>query len=211
MFLLDTDRIPSKVKTFECELISLELEERIIKYKFEPVVVIKNIRQCCKIKKSKEEKKGHDEFKNPDSIIKKKQIKPISIPQSSDDYLEEEEIIFSQDVLTNKSNKTNISTNNSSIACVNQNFSESKNLNQAIKEKRFNKNDYKDIADIKDYDDYTESNHKNNDSFILRNTYKKIVFEFKNFPEFVEIGNEVVINEPFMKAYGRVTALEPQT
>jgi GTPase len=52
MCLLDINSsIPMAIKSFQAEISSIDGSSKMVKYKYEPVVTIKHIRQTCKIKK----------------------------------------------------------------------------------------------------------------------------------------------------------------
>jgi GTPase len=202
MVLLDISAKPRAIRKFECEILSLEQEERFIKYKFEPLVTINNIRQCCKIKKQ-------------DSNLmttNQQSIRGLIItPNVSDN----EEVQISNDQnLSFKNLKSTVSTTNSSFI-GNSNLS---NLNNNSNECSFSKQkqslkpNY--FKDTKTYDDDKNDSFKgkvskSNDGFNLSNTKKfKVTFEFKNFPEYVEVGNHLIVNEPYMKAFGYISRLQ---
>lgn len=88
MVLLSINCKPYSCKIFECEISSIiDTDPKKISYKSEPLVNIKNIRQCCRIKKPKDLNGSNVE----ESIIfSAKKQKPISIPQSSDNDIDED-------------------------------------------------------------------------------------------------------------------------
>ena len=198
MVLLDITAKPRAIRKFECEILSLEQEEKFIKFKFEPLVTINNIRQCCKIKKQ-----------DP-SIIDSNQPNMsglIITPAVSDN----EEIQISNDKNSLFKNlKSSVSTTNSSFI-GNSNQSNSNDLS-FTKTKQNSKPNY--FKDSKTYDDDKHDSFKgkiskSNDGFLLSNTKKfKVTFEFKNFPEYVEVGNHLIVNEPYMKAFGYISRLQ---
>ncbi len=56
MVLLDEDTPPSPVRVFEAEMWTIDSTTKVIKYKYQPVLNIKHIRQGCKIRNLKENK-----------------------------------------------------------------------------------------------------------------------------------------------------------
>lgn len=109
MVLLSLNSKPYSCKIFECEISSiLNNEPTKISYKSEPLVNIKNIRQCCRIKKPKD----LNGSKIEESVIfSAKKQKPISIPQSSDNDVDEDFV----DKLSY--NKSGLETNINSMNC----------------------------------------------------------------------------------------------
>lgn len=158
MVLLDLAVKPRQVKTFECELYSLDSQEKQIKYKYEPVVNIRNIRHCCKIKKPFEKK-------------------------SQQNTEEEEKIRFGEDCMSKFRTSPSASTLNSSSY---------NNLNAHYQ-----------------ISEYNGQPSCSKDSFMLKENNKVTVkFEFKNFTEYIEEGDVVIVNEPYMRAYGIITKCE---
>lgn len=135
MVLLDLNSTPYAVKVFECELWSLDSDERLVKYKYEPIVTINNVRQCCRFKKSSME---------------------ISKSTIDDD---DDTDIFEKSHLSARTKK-----------------------------------------------------RKADDFFIIYNKIKTVVqMEFKNYPEYITIGNHIIVNEASLKAFGYVTNIISQT
>lgn len=158
MVLLDLALKPRQVKSFECELYSLDNQEKQIKYKYEPVVNIRNIRHCCKLKKPTEKK---------------------SLQKTE----EEEKIRFGEDCFSKYRTSPSTSTLNSSSY---NNF-----------------NAYHQISE------YNGQQSCSKDSFILKENSKATVkFEFKNFTEYIEEGDIIIVNEPYMRAFGIITKCE---
>lgn len=144
MVLLDMANKPIAVRSFECELLSLDLTKEI-KYKFEPVVNINNIRQCCKF------------IKPP-----KKDKHKLSM---NEEYEEE-----------NISDKLSLFISSPSTSTLNTSSCKAK------------------------------TKVKSNEGFLLSDDHsQKVKLEFKNFSEYVEVGDYIVINEPYMKAFGRIS------
>ncbi len=54
MVLLDINSIPSSVRMFEAELWAIDGSAKIVKYKYQPVLNIKHIRQGCRLKNKSE-------------------------------------------------------------------------------------------------------------------------------------------------------------
>jgi hypothetical protein len=201
MVLIDISSKPRAIRKFECEILSLEQEERLIKYKFEPLVTINNIRQCCKIKKQEQNITDPNQPNISGLII---------TPTVSDN----EEIQISNDKSSLFKNlKSTVSTTNSSFM-ANSNISNSNMIDDVsfAKIKHSSKPNY--FKDSKKYDDDKNDSFKgkiskSNDGFHLSNTKKfKVTFEFKNFPEYVEVGNHLIVNEPYMKAFGYISRLQ---
>ncbi len=145
MVLLDLKNKPLAIRTFECELISLDITKEI-KYKYEPVVNINNIRQCCK-------------FRKPPKKDKQK--------LSMNEEYEEENI----------SDKLSLFISSPSTSTLNTSS----------------------CTKIK-------SKIKSNEGFLLSEEHsEKVKLEFKNFSEYVEVGDYIIINEPYMKAFGRIS------
>jgi GTPase len=86
MCLIDLDESPVASKVFEAEIWSADNNKKVVKFKSEPVVTIKHIRQICKLKKLEGTKISKDdgfvispderitiifEFKNYPEYIKK--------------------------------------------------------------------------------------------------------------------------------------------
>lgn len=205
MVLLDITSKPKSTRSFECEIVSLESTERSIKYKFEPLLIINNIRQCCKIRKLNIEENASALNENKHSKNKPLTLTP-SISDSDDPF----------DSFSTFGAKRNVgieSTINSSHIGTTSFVSESTNLNkntlnQNSKPHYFK--DYKKNSDASDKDiSYKSKVTKANDGFVISNTKKVIVnFEFKNFPEYVETNTHVIINEPYMKAIGFIRKLK---
>ena len=152
MVLLDINERPLAFRTFECELTALELIDKEIKYKYEPVVIMNNIRQCCKIKKANIMQNVKTNFLN-----------------------DEEEFYFNNDFKLNALSSPSTSTLNTSTT-----------------------------AKIKN-----SMNNKHNEGFYLSEDTPKIIkLEFKNFPEHIQVGDYLVINEPYMKAFGIISKCE---
>ena len=132
MTILDIETLPSATNIFEVELTSLENEIKIIKYKYEPVITIRHIRQACKIKIDNE------------SLSK--------IDNKFNDFLEE---------------------------------------------------DFDEKPTIKKINRRKHNSHKQNEDFII---YPKqpirLILQFKNFPEFINIGDNVIINDNLLRAFG---------
>jgi GTPase len=67
MCLIDLNESPVASKVFEAEIWSTDNSKKVIKFKSEPVVTIKHIRQICKLKRpvskfETKQKKKDDEF-----------------------------------------------------------------------------------------------------------------------------------------------------
>lgn len=201
MVLLDITAKPRAIRKFECEILGLEQEERFIKFKFEPLVTINNIRQCCKIKKQ-----------DPNLIDN---CQPslsglIITPTVSDN--EEIQITSDKNMMFNNLKSSVSTTNSSFIGTSNSNMNNMVNDVSFSKTKLTSKPNY--FKDSKAYDDDKNDSFKgkiskSNDGFLLSNTKKfKVTFEFKNFPEYVEVGNHLIVNEPYMKAFGYISRLQ---
>ena len=65
------------------------------------------------------------------------------------------------------------------------------------------KKEYKDIQD-----DDNSSLSKNIDSFVIsKNLKTKLTLEFKNFPEYIFEGDQIIINEKNFKALGTISRI----
>lgn len=168
MVLLDMKYKPTAVKSFECELISLENNPRTIKNKFEPVIIVRSIRQTCKIKGSVELQQYKDSVCNLLSRLEEKEE-------------EEEELMNFKLKGMYFASSPSTSTLNSSN--YNNNFT----LNSMKTNKHSDRKDHRGGFELR------------------KETPINVKFEFRNFPEFIEVGDTVVINEPYMKAFGCIS------
>lgn len=228
MVLLDITSKPKATKSFECEVTSLESTERTIKYKFEPLLIINNIRQCCKIKKiNNEDLTSISSQNNSNRNRKLLKNKPLAMtPSLSDNEDPFESFSTFNPHNTNTNTNSNIvgleSTINSSHIGTTSFISESniKNNNaynnfnkkmNPMNEKpmyfKDNKSKFSEASNNTNNSNndknvsYNKRATKGNDGFIISKTTKVIVnFEFKNFPEYLEPNMHVIINEPYMKA-----------
>jgi GTPase len=142
MVLLDIQIKPYSIKAFECDLISLESSSREIKFKYEPIVYISNVRQCCKITNESKKICGKEE--------------------KDDDFYKN--FGLSQLLKSSSTSTINTSTCTKIKSC--------------------------------------------NDGFLLSSEeYRNVRFEFKNFPEYIEIGDKIFINETYMKAFGSISRI----
>lgn len=153
MVLLDVESTPHASYIFEVELTSLENEVKVLKYKYEPVITIRHIRQACKVKPKEEVKTIED-----NCFPKKHNNNYHKYDFLSDD------------------NEDNYKP-------------------EVRKVKRKAKN----------------SEHvKNTDDIIIKPKQPiKLVLEFKNFPEYINIGDNVIINDNLLRAFGIVIRLIP--
>lgn len=198
MVLLDITAKPRAIRKFECEILGLEQEERFIKFKFEPLVTINNIRQCCKIKKQDPNLIPDNSQPNLHGLI----VTP-TVSDNEDTQMTNDSMLF-------KNLKSSVSTTNSSfMGTSNSNINNDVSFsNTKLNSKPNYFKDSKTYCDDKN-DSFKGKVSKSNDGFILSNTKKfKVTFEFKNFPEYVEVGNHLIINEPYMKAFGYISRLQ---
>ena len=131
MSLISINGNPTATKLFEVELWSTENIDKQIKFKFEPLVTIKHIRQVCKFK----------------SILKDEE----------------------------------------------NNINDDLNLDY-IKQKREKRS--------------LESKFKEQSLFLIfADKPIKVNLEFKNYPEYIEVGNHIIINDQLLKAFGYITKL----
>lgn len=198
MVLLDITAKPRAIRKFECEILGLEQEERFIKFKFEPLVTINNIRQCCKIKKQDPNLIPDNSQPNLNGLI----ITP-TVSDNEDTQMTNDSMLF-------KNLKSSVSTTNSSFM-GNSNSNINNDVSFSNTKLNSKPNYFKDSKTY--YDDKNDSFKgkvsKSNDGFVLSNTKKfKVTFEFKNFPEYVEVGNHLIVNEPYMKAFGYISRLQ---
>lgn len=206
MVLLDINIKPTSSRSFDCELYCIENEEKQIKTKFEPLVIVRNIRQICRISLpnfNKLENEYCNESnncsfnKNSNFNISDSNNNFINVGSNIKTFFENDEIINNTNEYERIFNSRNHANDTSSY--INNTISSptSSTLNSSFYNfcgnNVFNK---KDVA-------------KNNQSFYL-NRFKKfaVKFEFKNFPEYLELGDFVVINESFMKAYGYISNID---
>jgi len=153
MVLLDLEKsIPKATWVFEVDLTSLENEHKLIKYKYEPVVTIRHIRQACKIRNSEEFTNKNEE--NLNSYSYKRNNK-------SNDYLSDEQDEDFKPHIKKAKRKMNTS----------------------------------------------ESNKNNDDIMISPKQNIKLYLQFKNFPEYLNIGDNVIINDNLLRAFGVVNRL----
>lgn len=167
MVLLDLKTKPRQVKTFECELYSLDSHDKNIKYKFEPVVNIRNIRHCCKLKKQLADtsKSVHKSDKYADD--------------------EEERVCFSLEGKIYKSSPSTSTLNTSSY------------------------NNYNNLSSYTQFGDYLDQQSHSKDIFTLKEYSKVTVkLEFKNYTEYIEKGDVIIVNEPYMRAFGLISKCE---
>ena len=185
---------PKAIKSFECELYSLEKADKQIKLKFEPVIIVRNIRQTCRIKIPKLNENKSNTNSNAYRIKKLDPMNKILNKLDDDEELDEEINLNSNQNLNNNSYLNGKNTNN-----------------------KFRSSPSSSTLNSSNYYLYSNSNNNNlklselnkRDAFTLKEGEKvTIKFEFRNFPEFVEIGDTVIINEPFMKAYGCISSLD---
>ncbi len=156
MVLLDLEKVPKATSIFEVDLTSLENEAKILKYKYEPVVTIRHIRQVCKIR-SKEDLIKNEEINNLNISTNKNTNK-------SNDY-------FSDDVEEDFNIQANV---------------------KKIKRKLNNNN----------------QNFKNEEEILITPKQPiKLYLQFKNFPEYLNIGDNVIINDNLIRAFGVVNRL----
>lgn len=144
MSIISLNANPCAWKVFEVELWSCESFERRIKFRFEPVVTIKHIRQVCR-------------FKN-----------------------------FSKD------NNINEESNSFWI------FDDNNSCNYIKNQKRQKKIDHNKTK---------FSTFETNEFKISPDESVKLFLEFKNNPEFIEVGNHILINDISLKAFGYITKL----
>jgi len=151
MVLLDIECIPKATWIFEVDLTSLENEPKVIKCKYEPVIIIRHIRQVCKIRNTEEFAKNEDNI-NTLSIKNNSKINDDLSDDLDDDYKP-----------------------------------------QIKKIKRKIKN--------------SENNKNNGDILIYPKLPIKLYLQFKNFPEYINAGDNVIINDNLLRAFGVVNCL----
>jgi hypothetical protein len=216
MVLLDLKIKPKSTKVFECELYSLDEEDKQIRMKFEPLIIVRNIRQTCRIKLPKQ--KNNNEIDNEDGCLygennnyqlennvmynfnntAYKSLKNNK-NENEEDYsdLDKEKILFFKNQIGDYSNSllnNNLIKNNNFLSSPSTSTLNSSNYNFCNNNNMFKKREISKLS---------------NQYFILKRGEKLVVkFEFRNFPEYLEIGDFVVINEPFMKAYGCISGLD---
>lgn len=153
MVLLDLENIPKATRVFEVDLTSLENEPKIIKYKYEPVITIRHIRQACKIRNSEE--------------------------------------------FTNKSDVENLNN------CFNKSNNKSNDYLSDEQDEDFKPN----IKKAKRKMNNSDGNKNNDDILISPKQTIKLYLQFKNFPEYLNIGDNVIINDNLLTAFGVVNRL----
>lgn len=150
MSLIESSYLPKCTFAFVAEIWSLDSvnSTKKVKYKYEPLVTIKHVRQTCRVKNFLTSTKEH-EFEEDFQTIERK---------NSDDFEDDTEI----SICSRRNNKK------STIGKV-----ENKSLSNA----------------------FYNLNHEEK---------TLLIFEFKNYPEFITSGSPIIINDGHLKAFGTV-------
>lgn len=150
MSLIESSNIPKCTFAFVGEIWSLDSvnSTKRVKYKYEPLVTIKHVRQTCRVKKFLTPTK-EDELEEDFQTFERK---------NSDDFEDDTEI----SICSRRNNKK------STIGKV-----ENKSLSNA----------------------FYNLNHEQK---------TLLIFEFKNYPEFITSGSPIIINDGHLRAFGTV-------
>ena len=178
MSLLDMRINPIASKLFEIEIWTIDDTSKILKNSYQPILNIKHIRQGVKIK-------------NPDDIF---------LFLSDNKRLNDLEKIIEDD----KIKLENIHDKINKLVEKKKNKIQ-KEINENLKEDLNNKN--KNIINIKNEKNIIDNNMSSEIIIGPAEKKTKLVVEFLFNPEFISIGQNVIINDQNLKAYGVITKI----
>ena len=205
MSLIDIRNTPIASRLFEIEIWTIDDTTKTFKSSYQPILNIKHIRQGVKIKNPDElflflsdNKKAND----LENLIKNDDISLDNVKDKVSKLIERKK--------NNKKNKTLININNinniKNINCINGINNKSNNINNKNNKIIQNKNHQKD----KDKDKETEDNlFKFSDEITIGPIDKKtkLVVEFLFNPEYISVGQKIIINDQSLKACGVITKI----
>jgi GTPase len=178
MVLLDIKTAPVSVKVFEADLWTIDGTKKIIKYKYQPVLNIKHIRQGCKIR-------NYNEVFDQDTqllILNDENVNITNVEKHLDmlRIKRAKKVPKSRRKLSSYENdptpefsplRKHVLTDDPTELNFNHNFNQS-------------------------------------EAFSICSTQKtKVVFEFMFNPEYLTLGSHIIINDQLIKAYGVITKI----
>jgi GTPase len=188
MVLLDINTAPVSVKVFEADLWTIDGTKKIIKYKYQPVLNIKHIRQGCKIR-------NYNELFDQDT--------QLLLQNLNDENINLTNVEKHLDMLRIKRIKK--------VPKARRKFSSYENdptpeFSSARISRRqvLNGGDDPTETNFNSFNSFNSFNQS--EAFSICSTQKtKVVFEFMFNPEYLTIGSHIIINDQLIKAYGVIT------
>ena len=178
MVLLDINSVPSSTKVFEADLWTIDGTRKVIKYKYQPVLNIKHIRQGCKIR-------NFNELFDPETQLLLNSI------VLNDENINLENIDGRIEMLRAKRSK---------VPRARRKFSSYEPDPTPL--------DISPVRRVAQQEDLCDVNFNPNEAFLLCSTQKtKVVFEFMFYPEYLTVGSHIIINDQLIKAYGIITKI----
>ena len=182
MSLIDIRNTPIASRLFEIEIWTIDDTTKSLKRSYQPILNIKHVRQGVKIKNPDELflfLSDNKKINDLESLVKNEEINLDNIKDNIKKLIDKKKLL---------KNKNKISEN------YNNNINEDKNI-------KFSQN--------KNQKDFNDDLFSINDEITIGPADKKtkLVVEFLFNPEYISVGQKIIINAQSLKAYGVITKI----
>ena len=182
MSLIDIRNTPIASRLFEIEIWTIDDTTKSLKRSYQPILNIKHVRQGVKIKNPDELflfLSDNKKINDLESLVKNEEINLDNIKDNIKKLIDKKKLL---------KNKNKISEN------YNNNINEDKNI-------KFSQN--------KNQKDFNDDLFSINDEITIGPADKKtkLVVEFLFNPEYISVGQKIIINDQSLKAYGVITKI----
>ena len=182
MSLIDIRNTPIASRLFEIEIWTIDDTTKSLKRSYQPILNIKHVRQGVKIKNPDELflfLSDNKKINDLESLVKNEEINLDNIKDNIKKLIDKKKLL---------KNKNKISEN------YNNNINEDKNIK---------------ISQNKNQKDFNDDLFSINDEITIGPADKKtkLVVEFLFNPEYISVGQKIIINDQSLKAYGVITKI----
>ena len=182
MSLIDIRNTPIASRLFEIEIWTIDDTTKSLKRSYQPILNIKHVRQGVKIKNPDELflfLSDNKKINDLESLVKNEEINLDNIKDNIKKLIDKKKLL---------KNKNKISEN------YNNNINEDKNIK---------------ISQNKNQKDFNYDLFSINDEITIGPADKKtkLVVEFLFNPEYISVGQKIIINDQSLKAYGVITKI----
>ena len=184
MSLIDIRNTPIASRLFEIEIWTIDDTTKNLKRSYQPILNIKHVRQGVKIKNPDELflfLSDNKKINDLESLVKNEEINLDNIKDNIKKLIDKKKLL---------KNKNKISENYNN----NNNINEDKNIK---------------ISQNKNQKDFNDDLFSINDEITIGPADKKtkLVVEFLFNPEYISVGQKIIINDQSLKAYGVITKI----
>ena len=184
MSLIDIRNTPIASRLFEIEIWTIDDTTKNLKRSYQPILNIKHVRQGVKIKNPDELflfLSDNKKINDLESLVKNEEINLDNIKDNIKNLIDKKKLL---------KNKNKISENYNN----NNNINEDKNIK---------------ISQNKNQKDFNDDLFSINDEITIGPADKKtkLVVEFLFNPEYISVGQKIIINDQSLKAYGVITKI----